>query len=111
MYVPGNDERKISKIPQLGADCICLDCEDGVALSMKVPTFMMMSWVCAGEWRNRRAPSQRLDETKKSNTIKQCCGSRSKLDPYSSTLWIRIRNTDPISYSEYGFGFTQVIVG
>jgi hypothetical protein len=36
MYVPGNDERKIGKIPQLGADCICLDCEDGVALNMKV---------------------------------------------------------------------------
>ena len=36
MYVPGNDERKISKIPVLGADCICLDCEDGVALNKKV---------------------------------------------------------------------------
>lgn len=35
MYVPGNDERKIGKIPQLRADCICLDCEDGVALNMK----------------------------------------------------------------------------
>ena len=39
MYVPGNDERKIGKIPQLGADCICLDCEDGVALNMKVDMF------------------------------------------------------------------------
>jgi citrate lyase subunit beta-like protein len=38
MYVPGNDERKINKIPQLvasGADCICLDCEDGVAINKK----------------------------------------------------------------------------
>lgn len=35
MYVPGNDDRKVSKIPKLGADCICLDCEDGVALNMK----------------------------------------------------------------------------
>jgi citrate lyase subunit beta-like protein len=35
MYVPGNDEKKVSKIPSLGADCICLDCEDGVALSKK----------------------------------------------------------------------------
>jgi len=35
MYVPGNDDRKIAKIPKLGADCICLDCEDGVALNMK----------------------------------------------------------------------------
>ena len=35
MYVPGCDERKIAKIPQIGADCICLDCEDGVAVNMK----------------------------------------------------------------------------
>ena len=35
MYVPGNDERKIKKIPSLGADCVCLDCEDGVAVNMK----------------------------------------------------------------------------
>jgi len=35
MYVPGNDERKLAKIPKIGADCICLDCEDGVALNMK----------------------------------------------------------------------------
>ena len=36
MYVPGNDDRKLAKIPSLGADCICLDCEDGVAANMKV---------------------------------------------------------------------------
>ena len=36
MYVPGNDNRKIGKIPSLGADCICLDCEDGVATNKKV---------------------------------------------------------------------------
>ena len=35
MYVPGNDERKIAKIPSLGADCVCLDCEDGVAVNKK----------------------------------------------------------------------------
>ena len=35
MYVPGNDDRKLAKIPSLGADCICLDCEDGVAANMK----------------------------------------------------------------------------
>ena len=35
MYVPGSDSRKIEKIPKLGADCICLDCEDGVAIGMK----------------------------------------------------------------------------
>ena len=35
MYVPGCDARKVAKIPQLGADCVCLDCEDGVAINMK----------------------------------------------------------------------------
>lgn len=36
MYVPGSDLRKLEKIPKLGADCICLDCEDGVAWNQKV---------------------------------------------------------------------------
>jgi len=38
MYVPGNDVRKLNKIEQLaasGADCICLDCEDGVSINKK----------------------------------------------------------------------------
>lgn len=35
MYVPGSDERKLAKIPQIKADCICLDCEDGVAVNAK----------------------------------------------------------------------------
>eukprot|EP00096_Caligus_rogercresseyi_P012814 TRINITY_DN5491_c0_g1_i1.p1 TRINITY_DN5491_c0_g1~~TRINITY_DN5491_c0_g1_i1.p1 ORF type:complete len:341 (-),score=62.06 TRINITY_DN5491_c0_g1_i1:21-1043(-) len=35
MYVPGSDERKLAKIPQLGADCICLDMEDGVSYLSK----------------------------------------------------------------------------
>ncbi|ESO04931.1 hypothetical protein HELRODRAFT_185528 [Helobdella robusta] len=35
LYVPGSDERKISKIPNLDADCVVLDCEDGVAVSSK----------------------------------------------------------------------------
>ena len=35
MYVPGNDDRKIAKIPSLRSDCVCLDCEDGVAINMK----------------------------------------------------------------------------
>ena len=35
--------------------------------------------------------------TKNPLTTNQCCGSGSKLDPYSATLWIRIRipKTDP----------------
>lgn len=36
LYVPGSDDRKLQKIPKLGADCIVMDCEDGVALSKKV---------------------------------------------------------------------------
>jgi citrate lyase subunit beta-like protein len=36
MYVPGNDDRKIAKIPSLNADCVVLDCEDGVAANKKV---------------------------------------------------------------------------
>ncbi|XP_069746607.1 citramalyl-CoA lyase, mitochondrial isoform X1 [Narcine bancroftii] len=35
LYVPGNDERKIQKIPSLRVDCAVLDCEDGVALNKK----------------------------------------------------------------------------
>jgi citrate lyase beta subunit len=35
LYMPGDDERKIRKAATLGADCVCLDMEDGVALSRK----------------------------------------------------------------------------
>ncbi|XP_069061176.1 citramalyl-CoA lyase, mitochondrial isoform X2 [Pleurodeles waltl] len=35
LYIPGNDERKIQKIPSLNVDCAVLDCEDGVALNKK----------------------------------------------------------------------------
>lgn len=35
LYVPGSDDRKLKKIPSLAADCIVMDCEDGVALSQK----------------------------------------------------------------------------
>ena len=35
LYVPGNDERKLNKIPSLDVDCVVLDCEDGVALNRK----------------------------------------------------------------------------
>ena len=36
LYVPGSDIKKLNKIPSLKADCIVLDCEDGVAYNMKV---------------------------------------------------------------------------
>jgi citrate lyase beta subunit len=35
LYVPGDDRHKIEKATALGVDCICLDMEDGVALSRK----------------------------------------------------------------------------
>uniref|UniRef100_A0A8C9J629 Citramalyl-CoA lyase n=1 Tax=Panthera tigris altaica TaxID=74533 RepID=A0A8C9J629_PANTA len=35
LYVPGNDEKKIKKIPSLNVDCAVLDCEDGVAMNKK----------------------------------------------------------------------------
>jgi citrate lyase beta subunit len=42
LYVPGDDEKKIKKIPSLKVDCAVLDCEDGVAANKKVrPDFQM----------------------------------------------------------------------
>ncbi len=35
LYVPGDDTRKIAKATTLDVDCVCLDMEDGVALSRK----------------------------------------------------------------------------
>lgn len=35
LYVPGDDRRKIEKAASLPVDCICLDLEDGVAVSKK----------------------------------------------------------------------------
>jgi citrate lyase subunit beta-like protein len=35
LYVPGDDRHKIEKAATLGVDCICMDMEDGVALSRK----------------------------------------------------------------------------
>ncbi len=35
LYMPGDDERKIRKATTLDVDCVCLDMEDGVALSRK----------------------------------------------------------------------------
>jgi len=36
LYVPGNETKKINKAAGLSADVVVLDCEDGVAQSMKV---------------------------------------------------------------------------
>lgn len=35
LYIPGNDEAKIRKIPKMNVDSVILDCEDGVALNRK----------------------------------------------------------------------------
>lgn len=35
LYMPGDDRRKIEKATTLGVDCICMDLEDGTALSKK----------------------------------------------------------------------------
>jgi citrate lyase beta subunit len=35
LYVPGDDRRKAQKAAGLGADCVCLDLEDGVALNRR----------------------------------------------------------------------------
>jgi citrate lyase beta subunit len=34
-YMPGDDRRKIEKATTLGVDCICMDMEDGVAITRK----------------------------------------------------------------------------
>lgn len=36
LYVPGTDDKKMQKAALLNADVVVLDCEDGVALPMKV---------------------------------------------------------------------------
>lgn len=36
LYVPGSDAKKVQKAALLNADVVVLDCEDGVALPMKV---------------------------------------------------------------------------
>lgn len=35
LYIPGNEERKVSKATGLNSDCVVLDCEDGVASNKK----------------------------------------------------------------------------
>ena len=45
MYVPGHDPRKLQKIPKLGVDCAVLECEDGVAVNMKVGVCFFQSFI------------------------------------------------------------------
>ena len=42
LYVPGDDQRKIDKTKSVQADCVVLDCEDGVAANKKVFFFISL---------------------------------------------------------------------
>ena len=64
MYVPGNDERKVAKIPVLGADCVCLDCEDGVAINKKE---------AAREYIRRLLDTQSIDFGKEGMLLNKTC--------------------------------------
>ncbi|XP_068250039.1 citramalyl-CoA lyase, mitochondrial-like [Palaemon carinicauda] len=61
LYVPGSDERKLKKIPSLSADCIVMDCEDGVALSKKEAARSMI---------RRILDSQEIDFTGKDCSVR-----------------------------------------
>ncbi|XP_032170210.1 citramalyl-CoA lyase, mitochondrial isoform X2 [Mustela erminea] len=62
LYVPGNDEKKIKKIPSLNVDCAVLDCEDGVAMNKKAKVKMPLlmdtppgtHWQQSKEWNEAR---------------------------------------------------------
>ncbi len=43
LYMPGDDRRKIEKATALGVDCICMDMEDGTAVSKKAEARAVIS--------------------------------------------------------------------
>ena len=43
LYMPGDDRRKIEKSTSLGVDCICMDMEDGTAVSKKAEARAVIS--------------------------------------------------------------------
>lgn len=43
LYMPGDDRRKIEKAATLGVDCICMDLEDGTAISKKAEARMVIA--------------------------------------------------------------------
>jgi len=43
LYMPGDDRRKIEKSTKLGVDCICMDMEDGTAVSRKAEARAVIS--------------------------------------------------------------------
>jgi len=48
LYMPGDDRHKIEKALTLGVDCICMDMEDGVALSRKAEARRTIAAALAG---------------------------------------------------------------
>lgn len=46
LYIPGNEERKVSKASGLNADCVVLDCEDGVAVNKKAQPYLLFLFAC-----------------------------------------------------------------
>ncbi|XP_077486940.1 citramalyl-CoA lyase, mitochondrial-like [Amblyomma americanum] len=61
LYVPGNDERKITKAFGLNVDCMVLDCEDGVAASKKQEARETVSRVLGGGPQGRRDLAVRVN--------------------------------------------------
>ena len=48
LYMPGDDRRKIEKATTLGVDCICMDMEDGTAISKKAEARVVISQAMKG---------------------------------------------------------------
>jgi citrate lyase beta subunit len=61
LFVPGDSRRKIEKAITLGADCVCLDLEDGVALSQKQAARQTVAEALRGEYFGRSERMVRLN--------------------------------------------------
>jgi citrate lyase subunit beta-like protein len=48
LYMPGDDRHKIEKAARLGVDCICMDLEDGVALTRKAEARQVVAAALGG---------------------------------------------------------------
>ncbi|OQV21803.1 Citrate lyase subunit beta-like protein, mitochondrial [Hypsibius exemplaris] len=69
MYIPGDDVKKIAKIPTLNVDCPVLECEDGVAVARKeAARSMIVSTLNNAEWVKTRK-SRALDVAVRINSI------------------------------------------
>ena len=61
MYVPGSDLRKVEKIPKLGADCVCIDCEDGVSVNMKEQVDCESSYPVVPDFSDKNKPLMSME--------------------------------------------------